>query len=68
MPAPAPPMSARSFISVVCATPQPLFTPPSTFSSGMWTSVRNVSLKCATPVIWRSGRASTPGVVMSTRK
>ena len=31
-------------------------------------SSRNTSLKWASPVIWRSGRISMPGVAMSTRK
>ena len=31
------------------------------------TSVKNTSLKEAPPVIWRSGRTSTPGACMSTR-
>ena len=63
-----PPMSTRSDISVTWVTPHPPFTSPTTFSAGMCTSVRNVSLKCATPVIWRSGRTSTPSERMSTRK
>ena len=57
----------RSFISVVIATCQPSFTFPSRWSSGTRTSVRNTSLKLAPPVIWRSGRTSTPGACMSIR-
>jgi len=34
----------------------------------MATSVRNTSLKWDSPVIWRNGRTSMPGVAMSTRK
>ena len=33
---------------------------------GSRTSVRNTSLKCAAPVIWRSGRTSMPGVRRSS--
>ena len=34
---------------------------PSRLASGTRTSVRNTSLNSASPVIWRSGRISTPG-------
>ena len=67
LPPPAP-MAARSFISVVSATFQPLFTSPSRWSSRTRTSVKNTSLKLAPPVIWRNGRTSTPGARMSTMK
>ena len=63
-----PPMETRSFISVAVATCQPSPTSPSRWSSGIRTSVRNTSLNSASPVIWRSGRTSTPGAVMSQTK
>ena len=59
-PAPAP-RPARSNISVVLATAQPLFTPPIASSSRTRTSVRNTSLNIERPVISLSGRMSTPG-------
>ena len=62
------PIEARSFISVVSATRQPSLTSPSRWSSGTRTSLKNTSLKLAPPVIWRSGRISTPGACMSTTK
>ena len=34
----------------------------------MRTSVKKTSLNSASPVIWKSGRTSTPGACMSTRK
>jgi hypothetical protein len=61
-------MAARSFISVVRATVQPWFTSPRRWSSGTRTSVKKTSLNEAPPVIWRSGRTSTPGACMSTTK
>ena len=51
---------ARSCISVVIATRQPLSTPPTTFSTGIRASSMNSSLNSASPVIWTSGRISTP--------
>ena len=60
-PPPPAPIAARSFISVVRATVQPLLTSPRRWASGTRTSVKNTSLKLAPPVIWRSGRISTPG-------
>ena len=66
-----PPIIARSLASVCTAARQPLPSsvgPPSTAEAGMATSVRNTSLKWDSPVIWRNGRTSMPGVVMSTRK
>ena len=63
-----PPIATRSFISVVCATFQPSPTSPSRWLSGIRTSVRKTSLNSASPVIWRSGRTSTPGAVMSHTK
>ena len=41
---------------------------PIRLASGTRTSVRNTSLNSASPVIWRSGRTSTPGSVMSQRE
>ncbi len=63
-----PPMETRSFIRVVRATAQPWPTAPSRWLSGMRTPVRKTSLNSASPVIWRSGRTSTPGACMSQRK
>ena len=60
-PPPPPPIDARSFISVVSATVQPWLTSPRRWSSGTRTSLKNTSLNDAPPVIWRSGRTSTPG-------
>ena len=51
---PPPPISARSFANIVLATRQPSPTGPSRHVSGTRTSVRNTSLKCATPLIWKS--------------
>ena len=63
----APPMETRSFMSVVTATRQPSPSPPRRAVSGMRTSVKKTSLNSASPVIWKSGRTSTPGACMSTR-
>src|SRR5262249_18269908 len=65
-PPPPAPMEARSFMSVVSATAHPWLTSPSRWSSGTRTSLKNTSLNEAPPVIWRSGRTSTPGACMST--
>ena len=59
---------ARSFISVVIATPQPLPTPPTTLASGIRASSMKTSLNSPSPVIWTSGLASTPSCSMSIRK
>ena len=58
-----PPIETRSFISVVIDTRQPSPTSPSRSASGIRTSVKYTSLNSASPVIWRSGRTSTPGAV-----
>ena len=63
----APPMETRSFISVVTATRHPSPSPPRRAESGIRTSVKKTSLNSASPVIWKSGRTSTPGAFMSTR-
>ena len=63
----APPMETRSFISVVTATRQPSPSSPRRAESGIRTSVKKTSLNSASPVIWKSGRTSTPGAFMSTR-
>jgi hypothetical protein len=63
-----PPSPARSFISVVIATIQPLPSPPTRFSSGMKASWKKTSLNSASPVIWTSGRISTPSCSMSQMK
>jgi hypothetical protein len=55
-------------MSVVSATFQPLPSPPSTFASGIRAPSMNSSLNSFSPVIWRSGRTSTPGWSMSIRK
>ena len=59
---------ARSFISVVIATVQPLPTPPTTLASGIRASSMKISLNSPSPVIWTSGRTCTPGCSMSIRK
>ena len=64
----APPMETRSFMRVVTATFQPSPSPPMRAVSGTCTSVKKTSLNSASPVIWNSGRTSTPGAFMSTRK
>ena len=46
------PRPARSFISVVIATAQPLPTPPTTFSSGIRASSMKSSLNSGSFVIW----------------
>ena len=46
-----PPIEMRSLPSVARATSQPLFTSPTTSSSGTKTSSKNTSLKCAWPVM-----------------
>ena len=61
-------MVVRSFISVVIETRQPSPMSPMRSASAMRTSVRYTSLNSASPVIWRSGRTSTPGACMSTMK
>ena len=69
---PPPPLAApivvRSFISVVIETRQPSPMSPMRSASAMRASVRYTSLNSASPVIWRSGRTSTPGACMSTMK
>ena len=60
-----PPIDTRSLPSVERATVQPSFGVPTTSSSGTKTSLKKTSLKSALPVIWRSGRTSTPGACMS---
>src|SRR5712691_2922934 len=56
----------RSLPRVVMITLNPPSTSPTRWASGTRTSVRNTSLNPAAPVIWRSGRTSTPGACMST--
>ena len=48
-------------MSVVTATRHPSPSPPMRALSGMRTSVKKTSLNSASPVIWKSGRTSTPG-------
>ena len=62
------PIATRSLFSVVVATRQPPPSGPRRFASGTRMSVRKTSLNSASPVIWRSGRMSTPGCVMSTQE
>src|SRR5262245_17498488 len=50
----------RSLASVVFATRQPSCSAPIRFPAGTSTSSRNTSLNSLSPVIWRSGRISTP--------
>ena len=59
------PRPARSFMSVVLATAQPLLRSPMMAASDTRASVRKTSLNSAWPVISRSGRTSTPGWCMS---
>ena len=47
---------------------QPSFTGPSVLVTGTRTSVKKISLNSLSPVIVTSGRTSTPGSVMSTRR
>jgi len=62
----AKPSVPRSCSSVVIATCQPWPSSPSRFDTGTSTSLKKISLNSASPVIWRSGRTSTPGECMST--
>ena len=64
-PAP-PPMLTRSLPNVALATVQPALGSPTTSSSGTKTSLKKTSLNSFPPVIWRSGRTSTPGAFIST--
>ena len=54
----------RSLASVVFATRQPSCSGPMRFSTGTSTSSKKTSLNSLSPVIWRSGRTSTPGAVI----
>ena len=58
----------RSKPSVVMATFQPLFTPPTTFSFGHRAFVKKISLKSALPSTWAMGRTSIPSCFMGTSK
>ncbi len=64
----AAPMWPRSLVSTAMPTPQPPCSGPSRQSAGTCTSVKNTSSNSASPVICRSGRTSTPGRSMSSRK
>ena len=64
----AKPSVPRSCSSVVIATCQPPPISPTAFSTGTSTSLKKISLNSASPVICRSGRTSTPGACMSTRR
>ena len=70
MPHSTPPSDSdtRSLPRVTAASRQPSPSAPIRWSTGMRTSVRNISLKCDCPVISVIGRTSTPGVVMSSTK
>ena len=59
--APPPDSDTRSLPSVTLASAQPWFTSPTRLPAGMRTSVKNTSLKSASPVISRIGRISMPG-------
>ena len=65
---PPEPRLARSFMSVVLATAQPLLSPPMSELSGVVASSRNTSLNMAWPVISTSGRTSMPFWCMSMAK
>src|SRR5437763_1723745 len=67
-PDPAPETICRSHESVAFATRQPSPTAPTRCASGTMARSRNTSLKSTSPVMWRSGRTSTPGWCSSTRK
>ena len=58
-------MATRSLASMAMAQRHPSSTWPTTFVAGTRTSVKNTSLKPEPPVIWRSGRTSTPGAEKS---
>jgi hypothetical protein len=62
---PAVPTLERSSARLVVATFQPSSTAPRTLSLGIRTPSKKTSLKSLVPVISRSGRTSTPGLVMS---
>ena len=66
-PAAPEPTDARSDISVVNSARHPFPASPTRLASGTLTSVRKTSLNSASPVIWRSGRTSTPGVSIGSR-
>ncbi len=70
MPQSTPPSDSdtRSLPRVTLASAHPSFSAPIRWSSGMITSVRNVSLKWLPPVISMIGRTSMPGLCMSTTK
>ena len=51
----------RSKLNVTMATRQPSFSAPTTFSTGMRTSSRNISLNSLSPVSVRIGRTVMPG-------
>ena len=62
------PMLQRSKSSVVVPTYQPRFTSPTMFLAGTRTSVKNTSLNMFWFARFVSGRTSTPGDFMSSRK
>ena len=57
-------VAPRSLASVVFATRQPSCSGPMRCSTGTSTSSRKTSLNSLSPVIWRSGRTSTPFAVI----
>ena len=59
---------ARSWLSVFMATSHPPWSGPSSAAAGTRTSLKNSSLKATSPVMVRSGRASTPGLRRSTSR
>ena len=65
---PAPEIIDDSLRMVVLVTFHPSLTVPTTLAAGMRTSLKNTSLKWATPCACTSGRTSMPGVRMSTMK
>ena len=64
----ASPSSRRSYLSVTLATCQPSPRPMTIWSTGTRTSVKNISLKVARPVMVTSGRTSMPGVFIGTSR
>ena len=58
-------MPVRSLPSRYLATSQPLFSSPTRFSTGTFTSVKNTSFRWWLPSMEMIGRTSMPGVFMS---
>ena len=61
------PIDMRSFISLVNDTFHPSLTAPSRWASGIFTSVKNTSLKSDWPLACLIGLTSTPRLFMSRK-